>query len=70
MIVPLKSLTILVKRSILDACLGPKCASAGGLGPKCASAGRYNIVVKIQMEVSPWQQAAIKMTSFWSTLIV
>ena len=33
--------------------LGPKCASAGGLGPKCASAGRYNIVVKIQMEVSP-----------------
>ena len=52
MIVPLKSLTILVKRSILDACLGPKCASAGGLGPKCASAGRYNIVVKIQMEVS------------------
>ena len=37
-------LTILLKRSIFHAWLGPKCASANG----------YNVVVEIQTEISPW----------------
>ena len=41
----LKTLTILVKRFLLDAWLGPEYAPAGG----------YNIVLKIQTEISPWQ---------------
>ena len=48
--VDLKLLTILAKRSILDAWLGPGRASAGG----------YNTVLKIETEISPWQQ--VKMT--------
>ena len=43
--VDLKLLTILAKKSILDAWLGPERASAGG----------YNTVLKIQTKISPWQ---------------
>ena len=48
----LKPLTILAKRSILDAWLFPKWVSVGG----------YNTVSKIQTEISPWQQ--VRMESF------
>ena len=48
----LKPLTILAKRSILDAWLFPKWAYVGG----------YHTVFKIQTEMSPWQQ--VRMESF------
>lgn len=43
----LEPLAILAKKSILDAWLGPKCAS---------SVVGYLIVVEIQMKISPRQQ--------------
>ena len=48
--VNLELLTILEKRINLDAWLSPACASAGG----------YNIVLKIQSEISHWQQVKIE----------
>ena len=48
--VNLKLLTILEKRTNLDAWLSPACASAGGC----------NIVLKIQSEISHWQQVKIE----------
>ena len=56
--VDLKPLTILTKSSILDALLGPKLASAV----------EYNPVLKIQTEISHWQQ--VKEESFQSTITV
>ena len=50
--VSLKTVTILAKSSILDTWLGAECASADG----------YNIVLKVQTEMSPWQQ--VKTESF------
>lgn len=44
--VNLKLLTMLAKRSILDA----------WPGPECVSVGKYKTVLKIQTEISPWQQ--------------
>ena len=49
----LKPLTILVRRSILDASLAPECVSAGE---------NINKVFKIQTEMSPWKQ--VKMALF------
>ena len=51
-------LAILAKRHILDA----------WLGPKCASTGEYNIVPKIQSEISPWHQ--VNMAWFVSTFSI
>ena len=50
--VNLKLLTILEKRSNLDASLGSECVPAAG----------YNIIPKIQTEITYWQQ--IKMELF------
>ena len=50
--VNLKPLTIPAKRPIIDV----------ALGPECASAVEYNVVLKIQREISPWQQ--VKIASF------
>ena len=48
--VNLKALTILEKRYILDA----------SVSLECAFAGENNVVIKIQTEISPWQQVKME----------
>ena len=53
-----------LERVFKDGPYSPKKIYLTWLGPKCISPGGYNMVVEIQTEMSPWQQVAIKMTSF------